>query len=150
MLRSCRSRPIGRHPMNPWQVPDDVLPGPGPRLGARRRSRRLAVSPPLPAAARFCRACPLTARASSSHPTHDARGRVAHPCIGLTMKRVPHPLLRKAWDFILRPSPVLFLPASNTENCSSATIRAPQPSRVPPDCDACSEASPRACVHERR
>src|SRR6266568_9416740 len=26
---SCRSRPIGRHPMNPWQVPGDVLPGLG-------------------------------------------------------------------------------------------------------------------------
>src|SRR5260370_14712454 len=23
---SCRSRPTGRHPMNPWQVPGDVLP----------------------------------------------------------------------------------------------------------------------------
>src|SRR5258705_8877027 len=26
---SCRSRPAGRPPMNPWQVPGDVLPGLG-------------------------------------------------------------------------------------------------------------------------
>src|SRR5205814_1626835 len=45
---------------------------PGPHPGARTRSRRLVVSSPLPAVARFCRARPLTARASSSRPTHGA------------------------------------------------------------------------------
>ena len=28
-LACWRSRPAGRHPMNPWQVPGDVLPGLG-------------------------------------------------------------------------------------------------------------------------
>src|ERR1700687_5232057 len=56
-----------------WATSHEPLAGsrrcpsrPGLHLGARTRSRRLVVSSPLPAVARFCRARPLTARAASS------------------------------------------------------------------------------------
>jgi len=62
-----------------WATSHEPLAGsrrcpsrPEPHPGARTRSRHLVVSSPLPAVARFCRARPLTARASSSRPTHGA------------------------------------------------------------------------------
>src|ERR1700688_4106992 len=76
--RSCRATCVLPFPAH-WATSHELLAGsrrcpsrPGPHPGARTRSRRLVVSSPLPAVARFCRARPLTARASSSRPTHGA------------------------------------------------------------------------------
>src|SRR5713226_7155138 len=70
--RSCRVTCVLPRPAH-WATSHEPLVGsrrcpsrPGPHPGARTRSRRLVVSSPLPAVARFCRARPLTARASSS------------------------------------------------------------------------------------
>src|ERR1700694_1576196 len=76
--RSCRATCVLPLPAH-WATSHEPLAGyrrcpsrPGPHPGARTRSRRLVVSSPLPAVARFCRARPLTARASSSRSTHGA------------------------------------------------------------------------------
>src|SRR5260370_5876348 len=89
VARSCRVACVLPLPAH-WATSHEPLAasrrrpsGPGPHLGARTRSRRPVVSSPLPAVARFCRARPLTVRASSSRPTHGASR--------------PHPAIRAGW-----------------------------------------------------
>src|ERR1700680_2464426 len=76
--RSCRATCVLPLPAD-WATSHEPLAGyrrcpsrPGPHPGVRIRSRRLVVSSPLPAVARFRQAPPLTARASSLRPTRDA------------------------------------------------------------------------------